>query len=68
MVTEVGWATSFALTGKYATLAPAGTVTEEGTLAVAVSLLLRATTAPPEGAGPLSWTIPVQLAPPGMLG
>jgi hypothetical protein len=48
-----------------ALVAPAGTVMEAGTEA-AGSLLERATTVPPEGAGPFSWTVfmPVIWLPP----
>jgi hypothetical protein len=46
------------LIGKVAEDAPAGTVTVEGTTAFAL-LLLRATSAPPEGLGPVNFTVPV---------
>jgi hypothetical protein len=52
------------LTVKVALVAPAGTVTLEGTAATEVLLLLRVTVAPPVGAGPLSVTVPVELFPP----
>jgi hypothetical protein len=42
---------------------PAGTVTEEGTVAYAL-LLDSVTTAPAEGAGPVSVTVPVDDVPP----
>lgn len=42
-----------------ALVAPAGTVTVEGTLAAAL-LVDSATCAPPAGAGPLSVTVPVE--------
>lgn len=64
MMTEVGCDTLCPLTGKYAMEAPAETVTESGTLAELGSLLLRVTTAPPPGAGPLNCTMAVQLPPP----
>jgi hypothetical protein len=56
-----------ALIGNIAEVAPAGIVTEAGTVAVDGSLLPRAMTAPPLGAGPLSCTMPVHPEPPGML-
>ena len=43
---------------------PAGTVTEGGTDAAAVLLLVRVTATPPAAAGPLSVTLPVALLPP----
>ena len=51
------------LTRKVALMAPAGTVTLEGTLAAPL-LLESATCAPPAGAGPLSVTVPVEDVPP----
>lgn len=47
------------LTLKVALLAPAGTITLEGTLA-ALLLLESMTCAPPAGAGPLKVTVPVE--------
>ncbi len=46
---------------------PPGTVTVAGTLATAELLLLRDTTAPPLGAGPLNVTVPVDVLPPRTL-
>ena len=46
-----------------ALLAPAGTVTLDGPLAMAELLLESATTAPPEPAGPLKVTVPVDVPP-----
>jgi hypothetical protein len=40
---------------------PAGTVTLEGTVATAVLLLVRVTTAPPEAAGDPRVTVPVEV-------
>ena len=52
---------------KFALVAPAGTVTVLGTVATFVLLLLRLTTNPPDGAGPLRVTVPVLLLPPTTL-
>ncbi len=60
MVTVVDAATALVLTVKDALVAPAGTITLEGTLAAAVLLLDSATTAPPDGAAPLSVNVPVE--------
>ena len=63
MVTGVEMVTALVLTVKVALLAPARTVTLEGTLA-ATLLLESITCAPPVGAGPLSVTVPVDCTPP----
>jgi len=55
------------LTVNIALVAPAATVTLEGTLAAAALLLERATCAPPAGAGPLNVTVPVEEFPPVIL-
>jgi hypothetical protein len=47
-----------------ALVAPLGTVTVTGTCATEVALLVRLTTAPPEGAFPVKVTVPVELLPP----
>lgn len=53
-------ATALVLTVNDTLVAPAATITLEGTLAAAVLLLERMTCAPPAGAGPLSVTVPVE--------
>ena len=50
-----------------ALLAPAATVTLDGTVAADVLSLLSDTSAPPTGAGPLSVTVPVEGLPPTTL-
>jgi hypothetical protein len=67
MVTAADAVTTLVLTVKVALVAPAGTVTLEGTVAAAVLLLESATCAPPAGAGPLSVTVPVEEFPPATL-
>ena len=64
IVTEVETTTMEVPTLNVALVAPAGTVTLEGTLAGPL-LLASVTCAPPAGAGPLSVTVPVEdCAPP----
>src|SRR5438309_2669759 len=63
MVAVAEEATALVLTTKVALVAPAGTVTLEGTLAAPL-LLESATGAPPVGAGPLIVTVPVEEFPP----
>src|SRR6266481_429986 len=67
MVTAVDAVTALVLTVNVALVAPAATVTLEGTVAAAVLLLESATCAPPVGAGPLSVTVPVEEFPPATL-
>jgi len=59
ILVEVVRRTADVFTGKVALVAPAGTVTVEGTPAAPLSLE-SATCAPPAGAGPLSATVPVE--------
>ena len=47
-----------------ALVAPAATVTLAGTWAADVLLLVRVTTAPPDGAGPVKVTVPADEVPP----
>src|SRR5260370_1185498 len=67
MLTVVDAATALVLTVNVALVAPAATVTLDGTLAAAVLLLDSATAAPPDGAAPLSVTVPVEEFPPATL-
>jgi hypothetical protein len=64
MLTVVDPATALVLTVKDTLVAPAATVTLEGTLAAVVLLLESVICAPPVGAGPLSVTVPVEEFPP----
>ena len=59
IVTEAETRTTEVLTANVALVAPAGTVTLEGTLAAPL-FLASAICAPPAGAGPLSVTVPVE--------
>jgi hypothetical protein len=67
MVTVVDRVTALVLTVNVALVAPAATVMLEGTVATDVSLLESATCVPPDGAGPLSVTVPVDESPPVMV-
>jgi hypothetical protein len=66
-VTAVDEATPLVLTVNVTLVAPAATVTLEGTLAAVVLLLESATCAPPAGAAPLNVTVPVEEFPPATL-
>jgi hypothetical protein len=63
MVTGVEAVTALVFTEKVALVAPAATVTLDGTVAEPL-LLERFTTAPPVGAAPLRVTVPVEGDPP----
>jgi len=56
--------TALVLTVNVALVAPAATVTLDGTRAAVVLLLESATDAPPDGAAPLNVTVPVDEFPP----
>ena len=62
--TDVYDDTVLVLAVKVALVAPAGTVTEAGTVTTAWLLLKSPTTAPPAGAGALNMTVPVVELPP----
>ena len=64
MVTVLVLVTELVLAVKFAVVALAATVTLAGTVATVVSLLVRLTTAPLAGAGPLSVTVAVDEFPP----
>jgi hypothetical protein len=64
MVSAVFVPTGLVVAVKVAVVAPAATVTLEGTCAAAALLLDRVTIAPPAGAAPLNRTVPVDEAPP----
>ena len=64
MIATVPTVTVFVTTVNVAVVAPAATVTEAGTVAALVLLLVNVTTAPPAGAAALSVTVPVLFAPP----
>ncbi len=64
MVTVEVAVTVLVVTVNDAVVAPAGTVTLAGTVATEVLLLLSVTAVPPDGAGALSVTVPVEELPP----
>jgi hypothetical protein len=64
-MTGLAWAPILTLvTVKVALVLPAATVTDDGTVAAVVILLLSATEAPPVGATPVSVTVAVEFAEP----
>jgi hypothetical protein len=63
-VTDALDATAEVVIVNVALVAPAATVTLAGTWAAVVLLLVRVTTAPPDGAGPVKVTVPVDEVPP----
>ncbi len=63
-MTEALDATADVVIVKVAVVAPAATVTFAGDCAAAVLLLVRVTTAPLDGAGPVNVTVPVEEVPP----
>ncbi len=68
MVTERGGPTiRLVVAVKLAETAPSATVTLTGTAAAAALELERDTAAPPDGAAPVSITVPVEAAPPTRL-
>jgi len=66
-VIDAAVATGTVLTGKMAVVAPAGTVTEAGTVAIAGALLASWTDTPAAPAGAGSVTVPTAAAPPSTL-
>jgi hypothetical protein len=64
IVTEALDATADVVIVKVAVVAPVATVTLAGKCAAEVLLLVRVTTAPPDGAGPVKLTVPVEDVPP----
>ena len=64
MVTTVPAVTAFVAIAKVAVVAPAATITEGGTVAAFVLLLVSVTSAPPTGAAAVSVTVLVLFAPP----
>jgi len=64
IVTDAEVDRDFVVTVKLALVFPEDTVTLAGTVAAAVLLLDRVTTAPPDGAGPVNVTVPVDGVPP----
>jgi hypothetical protein len=67
MVADVEAVTDGVVIVKFALVAPDATVTLAGAVATAVLLLVRVTTAPPDGAALVSLTVPFDAAPPATL-
>lgn len=63
-MTEAVLATGLVVMVNVAVVAPAGTVTLAGTCAAVALLLKSVTTDPPDGAGPVNLTVPVDEVPP----
>src|SRR5512132_2457062 len=68
IVTAVARLTRFVEAGKEALLAPAGTITVAGTETMEELPLDSVAALLPDGAGPLSLTVPVEICPPATLG
>ena len=68
MLVDAGAETVLVVAVNVAVVAFAATVTLAGTVAAEVLLLERVTTAPPDGAGPFSVTVPVELLLPPVAG
>ena len=68
MVVCIDALTAAVFTVKFAEVPPPGTVTLDGTVASEVLPLIRVITAPDEGAGPSSVTVPCEDAPPKTVG
>ena len=64
MVKTVAVVTSLLVMVNVPVVTPAATVTEAGTVAALLLLLVKVTTAPPAGATELSVTVPVLVKPP----
>src|SRR5256885_14082654 len=64
MSADCGLGTTLVVIGNLALAAPAGTVTLAGTVAAVVLSLRSETVKPPEGAAPVSVTVPVEGSPP----
>jgi hypothetical protein len=67
IVTGVDVVTADVVTVNVLLVLPAATITLEGTVATAVLLLESETTAPPDGAAPVSVTVPCDVFPPTTL-